>query len=64
MVIITGIPDYIQLSNKSTSLTLDDKQVYPTFIRTISTNYGTVVIVVQYLHVHGVLGVQHLAPHE
>ena len=59
MVITTGIFGYIQLSNKLTSLTLDDKQAYPTFERIIPINKFNMVTVVQYLH--GVLGVQHLA---
>jgi hypothetical protein len=56
---LTGMWNYPQVSGVSTSADLDDKAQYPLFGRTIPSDHGNAVPIIQYMY--DVLGIRHLA---
>ncbi len=57
--ILTGLWKYPQVSGVSTSADLDDTDQYPLFGRTIPSDHGNAVPIIQYMN--EVLGITHLA---
>jgi hypothetical protein len=57
--IITGLRNYPQVSGGSTSADLNDKMQYPLFARTIPSDDGNAVPIIQFIY--EALGVKHLA---
>lgn len=57
--ILTGLLGYPQVSGASTSPTLDDKSQYPLFGRTIPSDQGNAVPIIQFMS--RILGITHLA---
>jgi len=57
--LITGLRGYPQVSGVSTSASLDDKNLYPLFGRTVPSDAGTAVAAVLYMR--NVLGIRYIA---
>ncbi len=57
--VLTGLWNYPQVSGGSTSADLDDPHQYPLFARTIPSDHGNAVPIIQFMH--EVLGITHLA---
>ncbi|KAL3913832.1 MAG: hypothetical protein SGILL_006335, partial [Bacillariaceae sp.] len=47
--IITGLEDFVQISGESTSTSLDDRNVYPRFARSIPSDAGTAEALILFL---------------
>lgn len=56
---LTGMWNYPQISGASTSADLDDKNQYPLFGRTIPSDHGNAVPIIQFMY--EALGIKHLA---
>ncbi len=56
---LTGLWNYPQVSGGSTSADLDDTDQYPLFGRTVPSDHGNAVPIIQFMH--DVLGINHLA---
>ena len=57
--LISGLRGYPQISGMSTSATLDDKNLYPLFSRTVPSDVGTATAAVLYMR--NVLGIRNIA---
>lgn len=59
MSILTGLRGYVQVSSSSTSESLEDRDQFPLFGRTVPSDYGTAILIIRYYQ--EVLGANHLA---
>jgi hypothetical protein len=59
MSIVTGLLGYPQVSSSATSSSLDDKSQYPLFGRTVPSDAGTAIPIIQFLN--DIVHVKHLA---
>ena len=57
--IVSGLQGYVQVSGASTSADLDDTSQYPLFSRTVPSDHGNAIPMIQYMREH--LGIAHLA---